>query len=120
MLICNIVVPIAGLTLRRLRRTPAVLLVVAISVQIGMWLERFIIVPVMMGLNDLPYSWGKYTLRLPETLITIGAFCFVGFLFLLFTRVFPVIPLWEVHEGQQSEGLTSVGRVIVRTHPQPE
>jgi Ni/Fe-hydrogenase subunit HybB-like protein len=120
MLFCNIAVPALLLTLRRLRRTPAILLIAALSVQIGMWLERFIIVPVMMGINDLPYSWGKYTLRLPETLITIGAFCLVGFLFLLFTRVFPVIPLWEVHEGQQSVGLKHVGRVVVRTHPQPE
>lgn len=120
MLFCNIVMPAALLVFKRLRTWPPTLLVAAVSVQIGMWLERFIIVPVMMGQNELPYSWGKYTLRLPETLITIGAFCLVGLLFLLFTRFFPIIPLWEVHEGQAMVGLKRVGRVILRTHPQPE
>ena len=120
MLFCNLVIPIGLLGFKRMRRSVPVLFFVAVSVQIGMWLEREIIIAVMMGQNDLPYSWGRYTLRLPETLITIGAFCLVAFLFLLFTRVFPLIPLWEVREGQAMAGLKHVGRVVFHTRTEPE
>ena len=60
-----------------------------------------------LGINELPFSWGVYRLQLPETLITIGAFSLLGFLFFLFSRFLPIIPVWEVQEAQTRGGVAT-------------
>jgi hypothetical protein len=57
---------------------------------------------------------------LPEILITIGAFSLIGFGFLVFIKLFPIIPLWEVRLGQLEQGLRHVGRAIVPTRIDPD
>jgi Ni/Fe-hydrogenase subunit HybB-like protein len=115
MLFCNIVLPWATLWSRRIRTSLPALFVISVFVQIGMYLERFLIIPVTLGRNELPFDWGAYTPHIPETLITIGAFALVGFLYILFSRIFPLIPVWEVSEGQLLQGLRRIGRALVQT-----
>jgi molybdopterin-containing oxidoreductase family membrane subunit len=113
MLFCNMLVPALTLWSKKLRTNLPVLFVVALLVNVGMYLERVIIVPLTLARNELPFSWGVYTLRLPETMITIGTFCFLFLAYMIFTRVFPIIPLWEVYEGQALHGLRKVGRYLL-------
>ena len=120
MLFANILVPWATLWSRRARTSAPILITVAISVQIGMYLERYLIVPVTLGRNELPFDWGVYPPHLPESLITLGAFALVGFLYLLFSRIFPLIPVWEVQEGQILQGLKRIGRALVPTRAESE
>jgi molybdopterin-containing oxidoreductase family membrane subunit len=120
MLFCNVLLPPALLWSKRLRTSPVAIMVVAVAVNIGMYLERVIIVPVSLGYNELPASWGIYIPHIPETVITICAFCLVGFLYLLFTRFFPMIPLWEVREGQMMTGLRRIGKALMRTRIESE
>jgi Ni/Fe-hydrogenase subunit HybB-like protein len=115
MLFSNIVVPWATLWSRRLRTSIPVLVSVSLFVLVGMYLERYLIVPVTLGVNELPFDWGIYIPHLPEILITVGAFALVGFLYLLFSRLFPLIPVWEVKEGQILHGLRRIGRALVPT-----
>jgi Ni/Fe-hydrogenase subunit HybB-like protein len=98
---------------------PAVV-TVSVFVNLGMYLERYIIVAVTLGRNELPFDWGLYIPHLPEVLITIGAFSLIGFLFLAFAKLFPLIPIWEVHEGQMTHGLRRIGRVVVPTRIDPD
>jgi molybdopterin-containing oxidoreductase family membrane subunit len=120
MLFCNVLLPPALLWSKRLRTSPVAIFVVGLGVQVGMYLERYIIVPFTLGYNELPADWGIYIPHIPETLITIGAFTFVAFTYLLFTRFFPMIPLWEVYEGQMMTGLRRIGKVLVPTRSEPE
>jgi Ni/Fe-hydrogenase subunit HybB-like protein len=120
MLFANVILPWATLWSRRVRTSLPALLVICVFVQIGMYLERFLIIPATLGRNWLPFDWGRYTPHLPESLITVGAFAFVGLAYLLFTRLFPVIPVWEVLEGQALHGLRRVGRALVPTRTEPE
>jgi Ni/Fe-hydrogenase subunit HybB-like protein len=120
MLFSNIVVPWATLWSRRLRTSIPAILVVSIFVQIGMYLERYLIVSTMLGYNELPFDWGVYVPHLPEILITIGAFSFVGFMYLVFTKFFPIIPVWEIQAGQVTQGLRRIGRAIVPTRADPD
>jgi Ni/Fe-hydrogenase subunit HybB-like protein len=115
MLFGNIVLPWATLWRRKWRTSIPVLLVVSIFVNIGMYIERVMIVTVGLSVNELPYSWNVYRLRLPEVLITLGAFSLVIFLFFLFARFFPIIPVWEVKEGQEQHKLRQVGKALVET-----
>ena len=75
---------------------------------------------VSLGRNEMPFSWGTYVPHLPETLITIGAFALVAFLYILFSRIIPLIPVWEVQEGQMLQGLRRIGRALVPTRADPE
>jgi Ni/Fe-hydrogenase subunit HybB-like protein len=120
MLFCNVLLPWGTLWSRRLRTCLPVMLIVSIFVQIGMYVERYLIVAVTLGVNELPFDWGLYIPHAPETLITIGAFCLLGLLFLLFVKLFPTIPVWEIREGQLTQGLRRIGRGIVPTRLDPD
>jgi molybdopterin-containing oxidoreductase family membrane subunit len=120
MLFCNVLIPWVTLWSYKVRTNVAALVIVSIFVQIGMYLERVIIIPVTLGWNELPFSWGVYYLQAPETIITIGAFCFMILLYILFTRIFPIIPAWEVYEGQVIHRLRRIGRGLVDTKVEPE
>ena len=120
MLFSNVVLPFATLWSKRIRRSLPTLLIVSLFVQVGMYIERYLIVSVTLGRNEMPFSWGTYVPHLPETLITIGAFALVAFLYILFSRIIPLIPVWEVQEGQMLQGLRRIGRALVPTRADPE
>jgi molybdopterin-containing oxidoreductase family membrane subunit len=48
-------------------------------------------------------------------MITVGAFGLMIFLYLLASRFLPLIPVWEVQEGQVLQGLRRVGRALIPT-----
>lgn len=120
MLFSNIVLPWATLWSRRIRTSVPALFLICVFVQIGMYLERYLIVPVTLGRNELPFDWGVYIPHWPESLITVAAFAFVAFLYVLFSRIFPLIPVWEVYEGQVLQGLRRIGRALVPTRSEPD
>ncbi len=115
MIFSNVVLPFATLWSKRIRRSKLALLIVAAFVVLGMYLERYLIVAVTLGRNEMPFSWGTYVPQLPETLITIGAFAFVPLMYILFSRLIPLIPVWEIQEGQLMQGLRRIGRALVST-----
>jgi Ni/Fe-hydrogenase subunit HybB-like protein len=114
MIFSNVLLPAATLWSRRVRRSIPAMLVIAIFVQIGMYLERYLIIPVSLGYNELPFSWGIY---IPRTgvILTIAAFAFVVLGYLVFSRFFPLIPAWEILEGQILQGLRRIGRALMPT-----
>lgn len=120
MLISNVLIPWGTLWSRKVRTTPAMLLIVCVFVQIGMYLERYLIIPMSLGRNELPFDWGYYIPHIPESLITVGSFCLLGFLYVLFTRIFPIIPGWEIFEGQLIHSVRRIGKTLVRTKAELE
>jgi Ni/Fe-hydrogenase subunit HybB-like protein len=120
MLFFNIVLPWATLWSRRVRRSIPALVVISIGIQIGMYIERFLIIPGALGRNELPFDWGIYIPHAPEILITVAAFSLIGFLYLLASRVIPLVPVWEVQEGQILHGIRRVGRALLATRADPD
>jgi Ni/Fe-hydrogenase subunit HybB-like protein len=120
MLFSNVIIPPLLLWSKKGRSSLPNLLVASLFVQVGMYLERFLIVPVALGVNELPYSWGRYIVHLPEALITLGAFMMVAFLYTIATKIVPVIPLWEIQEGQFLHSVKRIGRMIVQTKSDPD
>jgi Ni/Fe-hydrogenase subunit HybB-like protein len=120
MIFSNVVLPAATLWSRRVRTSIPAIFTVSVFVQIGMYLERYLIVPGSLGRNELPFDWGIYIPHLPESLITVAAFAFVIFLYVIFSRLFPLIPVWEVYEGQVMQGLRRIGRALIPTRAEPE
>ncbi len=74
--------------------------VICIFIQIGMYFERILIVAGYLSRPELSFNWVNYTPHAPEILITMGTFAFLALLYVVFTRVVPIIPVWEVYEGQ--------------------
>jgi hypothetical protein len=62
LILCNIVIP-QSLWFRRMRASVPALFVVALAVNIGMWLERFVIVVTSLHRDFVPSSWGCITPR---------------------------------------------------------
>jgi molybdopterin-containing oxidoreductase family membrane subunit len=118
MLFGNLVLPVATLWSRRIRDNTAALVIICIFIQIGMYLERYFIVPVFLGYNELPFSWGVYIPR-AGVLLTIASIAMIILLYMLFSRVVPLIPVWEILEGQIFQGLKRIGRALLPARSEP-
>lgn len=93
----NIVAP-QFLWFRKVRTNVLALFVMSIIVNIGMWLERFVIVVVSLHRDFMPSAWGMYSPRIWDWTMfagTIGLFLALLFLFL---RFLPVISITEMRE----------------------
>jgi len=66
-----------------------------------MWLERFtIVVPTLIN-PRLPGAPGNYYPTWVEWSITAGCFAFFILLYMAFTKLFPIISIWEIEEGRK-------------------
>jgi len=94
MVFCNFVVPFVLLGVRRLRTIQTATLA-SITVLIGMWLERFIIIVPTLSFGRLPATWGHYAPTWVEISITTATFAVMVVLYLLFSKLFPIVSIWE-------------------------
>ncbi len=97
MIFCNVFVPLT-LFSKRLRRNITFLFVLSLFVNVGMWLERFVIIVTSLAKEYNPYSWGVYVPSPVEIGITIGSFGMFFTFFLIFTKVLPVLSITEIKE----------------------
>ena len=94
------VIPFA-LLCNRWTRTVKGTVIASISVTIGMWLERFIIVVPSLSNPRLPIERGIYFPTWVEWSILVGCFAFFILLYVLFTKFFPIVSIWEIREGRE-------------------
>ncbi|HLV94827.1 MAG TPA: NrfD/PsrC family molybdoenzyme membrane anchor subunit [Candidatus Acidoferrales bacterium] len=101
---CNILIPQA-LWSRRVRRNPLKLFIISIVVNVGMWLERFVIIVVSLHREYAPSYWGMYYPTRWDWATLVGSMGLFLTLFYLFIRFLPMISMTEVrslvHETQE-------------------
>ncbi len=97
MLLCNVLLPLI-LFVKKFRRSIRFLFVLSLFVNLGMYLERFVIIVTSLAKEFNPYSWGTYTPSLVELGITIGSFGMFFTFFLVFTKTLPVLAMSEIKE----------------------
>jgi Ni/Fe-hydrogenase subunit HybB-like protein len=97
MIFCNCVVT-QLLWSRRVRRNLAVLFVIALLVNLGMWLERFEIIVVSLARDFLPSAWHRFAPTWVDLGILAGTLGCFGLLFLSFLRWLPFIPISELKQ----------------------
>ncbi|MBI3921032.1 MAG: DUF3341 domain-containing protein, partial [Armatimonadetes bacterium] len=95
MVFCNVVAP-QMLWMRKVRQTPWMMFIVCLFIIVGMWFERFVIIVTSLHRDFLPSSWAMYHPTGNEFAILVGMFGLFFALFLLFTRVLPVISIAEI------------------------
>jgi len=71
------------------------------SVMIGMWLERFVIIVPTLTRQRLVMGPPSYWPTWVEWSIMAGCFSFFIFLYLMFTKFFPIVSVWEMREGRE-------------------
>lgn len=113
MLFTCIVIPWLTLWSRRVRVSPIGLLLVTLAINVGMYIERYIIVTGFLSRNRSPFNWGAYNPSLVEISITIGSLATFILLYALASRLIPLIPVWEVQEGQIAHSVRRMGRQLV-------
>jgi len=103
MVACNFVIPFPILAIRQLRTITGTL-VASLFVIVGMWLERFLIVVPSLSFKQLPYAWGDYRPSWVEITILAGTFAAMILLYLLFSKLVPIISIWELKGSPKAQG----------------
>lgn len=94
MVVCNFIVPFVLIGVKRLRNL-ATLCVSSVCVLIGMWLERFLIVVPSLETPHLASASGLYFPSWVELTVTAATFAMMILLYLLFSKLIPMIAVWE-------------------------
>jgi Ni/Fe-hydrogenase subunit HybB-like protein len=94
---CNIVTP-QLLWFQSLRRNVLVLFVVSLVINVGMWLERFVIVVISLHRDYLPSAWHMYYPTVWDFTHFVGSLGLFFTLLFLFIRLLPMISIFELRE----------------------
>jgi molybdopterin-containing oxidoreductase family membrane subunit len=105
MLICNVLVP-QLLWIKRVRFNIPLLFAISLLINVGMWLERQIIVMVSLAHDFMPSSWGLYIPTFWDWSTLIGTLGLFLALLFVFIRLLPAISMFEMRElvKKQQEG----------------
>ena len=115
----NIVIPFLFLWNKKVRTTPWALALIGLLINVGMYWERYLIIPVSLTINRMPFTWRLYSPRI-EIFLTIGTFSLFILMYMIASRLIPLIPVWEVQEGQMTHSLRKVGSTMVHTKTELE
>ena len=94
---CNIVIP-QLLWFRAVRANVPLLFIISLIVNVGMWLERFVIIVVSLHRDYLPSSWEMYYPTVWDFAQFFGSIGLFLTLLYLFVRFLPVISIFELRE----------------------
>jgi hypothetical protein len=95
---------------KKLRTSTFWLLLISVLINIGMWLERFVIIAGSLSHGFDPAMWkGMYHITWTEVGITLGSFAWFFTLFLIFIKLFPAVSMTEVKEALPAP--TAAGQV---------
>ena len=95
LILFNVLVPQA-LWFQRVRTSVPALFIIAICVNIGMWLERFVIVVVSLSRDFMPSAWGMYSPTRWDYAALVGSIGLFLALIFLFIRLLPMISIFEM------------------------
>ena len=97
MLACNVGL-LQFLWFKRVRTNPWLLFVLSLGINIGMWIERYVIVVVSLTRDFVPSMWRNVTPTWVDYSLLLGSLGMFFALMFLFLRVLPAITIFEVEE----------------------
>lgn len=100
MFVCCFVVPFTILANPRTRTIKGTF-VASIFVNIGMWLERFTIVVPTLSNPRVPIHAFSYVPSWIEWSLMAGCFAAFTLLYMGFTKLFPIVSIWELQEVEE-------------------
>jgi Ni/Fe-hydrogenase subunit HybB-like protein len=97
LILCNILTP-QLLWFQKVRTNVAGLFVMSLVINLGMWLERFVIVVISLARDFMPSAWGRYSATIWDYATFVGTMGLFTMLLFLFVRVLPAISIAEMRE----------------------
>jgi len=84
-------------------RKPLPATIISIVVLAGAWFKRYlIVVPIQQHpyfpIQNVPEKFMHYSPTIAEVAITVGSFVLVLIIMTLLSKLFPVVPIWEIKE----------------------
>ncbi len=101
MISCNVISP-QLFWFRGVRSNTALVFVICLFVNCGMWFERFVITVTSLANDFLPSAWGYYSPSITDIFTFFGTMGFFSMLFLLFVRFLPMLPIAEIKHVTQA------------------
>ena len=95
LVLCNVLTP-QLLWLKRVRSSVVLLFVICLIVNVGMWLERFVIVVTSLSRDYLPSAWHSYSGTIWDWSLYVGSIGLFLALLFLFIRFLPMISIFEM------------------------
>jgi molybdopterin-containing oxidoreductase family membrane subunit len=95
LILCNILIP-QIMWMRRIRENTLLLFIISLVINVGMWLERFVIIVTSLHRDFLPSSWGMYYPTGLDWSMFFGSIGLFLALLFLFIRFLPVISIFEM------------------------
>ncbi|MBI4267713.1 MAG: polysulfide reductase NrfD [Chloroflexi bacterium] len=102
--VAGLIVPAILIIMRKGPRIPRIL-VAAVLVNVAMWVKRFVIVIPSIQVPLMPFEFGSYAPTWVEWSITAGAFAAFILIFTIFSKLMPLISVWEVAEQSETEAV---------------
>ena len=103
----GLIIPFMLLMFRRMRK-PLPSMIISVVILVAAWFKRYIIVvPTQLEpylpVQNVPERYHSYMPTLPEIAITAGTLILVIMIISLLTKIFPVVPVWEMKEEMLKE-----------------
>ena len=108
LIFCNGVMP-QTLWFKRVRTNVPLLFLIALIVNVGMWLERYVIVVTSLSRDFLPSAWGMYAGTMWDWMTYIGTLGLFTWLMFIFLRLLPMISMFEMRTIVPSAKIKSEG-----------
>jgi Ni/Fe-hydrogenase subunit HybB-like protein len=95
LLLCNFIVP-QLMWSKKLRNNVVAVFIVCMFINVGMWLERFVIIVTSLHRDFMPSSWEMYYPTIWDYLTLAGTIGIFVTLIFIFVRVLPLISIFEM------------------------
>ena len=119
MVVFGLVLP-ALLLMVPTQKSISLIITAAVLINIGMWIKRYLIIIPTMQTPFIPAEAADlhpvYFPTWVEFTISAGALATFLLLFTIFSKLFPIISIWETVEGVEELGMERVG---VQLEPEP-
>jgi molybdopterin-containing oxidoreductase family membrane subunit len=115
MVLCNFIIPVVILSIKKFKTITGIF-IASSAVVVGMWLERLNIVVPSLANPALEVPHQFYFPSLVEWALFLAGLSAFALAFLLFSKFFPVISIWEVQEGRK-ESAEEVKKRIASYQP---
>lgn len=101
----GLVIPIVLLLFRQMRK-PVPMMIISLLVLCASWFKRYIIVVPPQAhpnlpIQNVPVEWAVYSPTLIEAAVTVASIVLVLIIITILSKLFPVIPIWEMAEEKE-------------------
>jgi molybdopterin-containing oxidoreductase family membrane subunit len=95
LILCNVAVP-QLLWWKKMRDNTFIIFIICMFINVGMWLERFVIIVMSLNRDFAPSAWRMYYPTIFDFTMFFGTIGFFLTCMFLFIRFVPMIPIFEM------------------------